>query len=162
MHQCADDRIQDAGNGQHDCHKVQGHGKGQVQLDGSHHPAGERHQVGQFLHLIVHQGDIGRIHSDITAGAAHGDAHIGLFQGRGIIHPITDHADGPSLILHLADMGQFILGQTARIHLGDAQFFRNAVGGTGVVAGQQGGIHAQRIQPLNGGGALLPQGIGQR
>lgn len=38
--------------------------------------------MGKFLYLIVYQGDVRGIYSDVAAYASHGDSHVCSFQGR--------------------------------------------------------------------------------
>ena len=65
MYQRAHHRVQRADDGQDDGCEVQRHGEGHVQLDGGHHPVGKGDQVGQLLYLVVHQGNVRRVHGDV-------------------------------------------------------------------------------------------------
>ena len=53
--------------------------KVRLQLDGQHHPPGQAQQVRQLPDVVVDQGDVGGVHRDVAADAAHGDAHLALF-----------------------------------------------------------------------------------
>ena len=64
---------------------------------------GQSNEMRQFLHLVVHQGDVRRIHGDVAAYAAHGYAHLGSFQGRGIVDAITNHTHRLACSLILFD-----------------------------------------------------------
>ena len=63
--------------------EVQRHGKAHVELDGGHHPPGEGEEMRQLLHLVVHKGDVRRVHRYVAAHAAHGYADLGPASGRG-------------------------------------------------------------------------------
>ena len=161
MDQGTHNGIQRAGDGQCDGNEVQRHREGHIQLDGGHHPLGQGHQMGQFLDLVSHQRDIRRIHSDVAANAAHGNAHIRLFQSRSVVDAVTDHAHRKFLGLIFTDVLQLILRQAICPDFSDMQLFRNGFGGVFMVAGQQDRLHAQISQGVDGGGALLPQCAGQ-
>ena len=67
--------------------------KRQIALDGDHHPLGQPQQVGQLPDVVIDQRDVRGVHGDVAAHAAHGDAHIRLFQGGRIVDAVSDHAD---------------------------------------------------------------------
>ena len=48
------DGVQDSGDGKDDCNKVQGHRKGHVQFDGSHHALGKSNEMGKLFYFIVY------------------------------------------------------------------------------------------------------------
>ena len=143
MDQRADDGIQRPDDGQRDGDEVERHGEGHVQLDGRHHPLRQRDQVRQLLHLVVHERNIRRVHGDIAANAAHGDADVRFFKRRGVVHAVADHADGHSLRLIVPDVPQLILGQAVCPHLADMQLPCNGFGRGFVVAGEKYRLYAQ-------------------
>jgi hypothetical protein len=54
---------------------------------------------------------VGGFNSYPAAGRAHGNAHVCLRQGRGIIHAVADHDDGVTACLVLLDDGDLIFRQ---------------------------------------------------
>ena len=113
----------------------------------------------KLLHLVIHQRDIRRVHGNIAAYAARGDAHVRFFQGRRVVDPVADHAHRLSLLLILSDGCQLILRQAVGPHLTNLPFGGNGRGGVFMVAGQQHGLNAQLGKRLNRGGALLTQRV---
>ena len=91
--------------------------------------------MGQFLDLVIHQRDIRRVHGDVAANAAHGNAHIRLFQSRSVVDAVTDHAHRKFLGLIFTDVLQLILRQAVCPDFSDMQLFRNGFGGVFMVAG---------------------------
>ena len=82
---------------------------------------GQAQQVGQLLDVVVDQRDVGGVHGDVASHAAHGDAHIRLFQGGCIVDAVPDHADMMSLLLVGVDPVQFVLRQAARMDFVDVR-----------------------------------------
>lgn len=105
MDQGAHHRVQDTGDSQGDGDEVQGHGEGQIALDGAHHPLGECQQMGQLPDVVVYQGDVRGVHSDVAAHAAHGNAHMGPLQGRSVVDAVPHHADQMAALLAAVDPG---------------------------------------------------------
>ena len=153
--------VQDAGDGQQDGGEVQRHGKGQVAFDGEHHPTGQPEQVGQLPDIVIDQGDVSRVHGDVAAHTPHGDAHMGLFQGRGIIDAVPDHAHPAPLFLAGADPVELILRQASGLELVDVQEAGDVAGGVLVVPGEEHRGNAGLLDPLDDGGRPLPEGVGQ-
>lgn len=83
--------------------------------------------MGQFLDLVIHQRNVRRIHGDIAAYAAHGNAHVGFFQGRSVIDAVPDHAHRKFLGLIFTDVLQLILRQAICPDFSDMQLFRNGL-----------------------------------
>lgn len=137
-------RVQNAPYGQENGHKVQGHGKGHVAPDGPHHPLGQPEQVGQLLNVVAYQGDVRRVHGDVAAHPAHGDAHMGLLQGRGVVDPVPDHADRLPRLLAVVDVAELILRQAAGADGLDAQLPGDVPRRVLVVPGEQHRFRAGR------------------
>ena len=117
--------------------------------------------MGQLLHLVINQRNVRRVHGDVAAHAAHGNAHIRLFQGRGIVDAVADHAHGQALRLVFSDIFQLVLRQAVGPDFCDMQLAGNGPGGVFMVAGEQDRLDAQTAQSGNRSGAFCPQGIGQ-
>lgn len=61
------DGVQDSGDGKDDCNKVQGHRKGHVQFDGSHHALGKSNEMGKLFYFIVYKGNVGCVYCDVAS-----------------------------------------------------------------------------------------------
>ena len=80
MYQRAHDGGEHAGDGQRDGEEIERHGEGEVQLDGAHHAVRKRQQMRKFLHLVVHERDVGGVYGDVAAHAAYSDAYVGALE----------------------------------------------------------------------------------
>ncbi len=145
------------GNGQ----KIQPHGEGEIQFDRLHHLFGQGKQMGQLLNLVIHQSNIRSVYGNVTAYAAHGNAHIGLFQRRRVIDPVTDHADIVSKFLEGSDLVELVFGQAVCVDLADAQLFSNDIGRVLVIPRQKDRLNAKGMNPSDHLGAFLTNGIRQ-
>ena len=79
MYQRAYDRIEDSGYGKDDRCKIQCHRERKIQADRRHHPFGKPEKMGKFPNIIIYQGDICRVHRNITSDLTHGDAYTSFF-----------------------------------------------------------------------------------
>ena len=70
MDQRADNRVQCAGDGEHDGDEVERERECYIELDGAHHALGERDEVRQLLDLVVDERDIRAVHGGVGDGAA--------------------------------------------------------------------------------------------
>ena len=136
-------------------------------------PGDEFHQVvvdaaafldrgGDGGEVVVGEHHRRRLLGDVGAAAAHGDADIGLLQGRGVVHAVAGHGDDLALGLERAHQAQLLLGfdagenvrgargaaqldvvqgrqfaagEGAVVGSGDADLAGDGEGGGGVVAG---------------------------
>ena len=143
MRQRAHDGGEHAGDGQRDGEEIERHGEGEVQLDGAHHAVRKRQQMRKFLHLVVHERDVGGVYGDVAAHAAHSDAYVGALERGRVVYAVADHADGQAALLIGFDAAELILWQPARAHFFNAEFRRDGVRGVGRVACQQHGRHVE-------------------
>lgn len=74
--------------------------------------------------------------------AAHGDAHIGLFQCRRVIDAVADHAHALSARLIISDVPQLILRQAIGVNIPDPQLAADGTRRFFVVAGQEHRLYA--------------------
>ena len=121
MYKSAYNRIQDAGNCQDNCGKIQCHGKCQIQPDCGHHSFGKTQKMRQFFYIIIDQSNIRGIHSDVASDFTHCNAHIGFFQRRRVIDAVSDHADRLPVLLICIDPGEFIFRKTSGMDLTDME-----------------------------------------
>jgi hypothetical protein len=63
--------------------------------------------------VVVEQDDVGRLAGHVGAGHAHGDADVGGFQGRRIVHAIAGHRHDFVLVLHGFDNAHLLVGGNA-------------------------------------------------
>ena len=97
----------------------------------------ERWTLRKFLHLVVHQRDIRRIHGDIAAYTAHSDAYLRHFQCRRVVDAVADHTDRLSGTLDFVDIIQLILRQTVGTNLPNVKLRRNSICRVLMIASQQ-------------------------
>ena len=155
------DRVEDTGDGEDDRGKIQGHGKGKVQTDRRHHPAGEPEQMGEFPDVIVYKDDICGVYCDVAADPAHGDADAGFFQCGSVIDTVADHTDGLFLLFPGTDPVQFILRQTVGVNLADMELPGNMSGSIFMVAGEQDRDCPGGFQRIDRIGGVLPERVGE-
>ena len=67
--------------------------------------------------IVIGQDQIGGLLRGLAAFAAHGDAGIGPFEGRGVIHPVAGHCHGQAARLQRLDQTQFMRGRGAGEHI---------------------------------------------
>ena len=115
--------------------------------------------MGQFFYIIVYKGDVRRIHRNITAYTAHGNANLSFFQGRSIIDPIADHTHQFSLGLVDINSFQFIFRQTVGPNCPDMELRGDGVGGIFMVTCEQHRIYIQTGKCVDHLAALLPDGV---
>ena len=120
MDQRTDNRVQCAGDGEHDGDEVERERECYIELDGAHHALGERDEVRQFLDLVIDERDIRGVHGDVAAHAAHCDADIGGLERGRVVHAVADHADLIARSLIGADVDELF---DARAGAGDGQLF---------------------------------------
>ncbi len=69
--------------------------------------------------MVVKQDDVGRLARHIGTGQAHGNADVGNFQRRCVVHPVTSDGDDLALALQRLDDQHLLLGGDAgKQHLG--------------------------------------------
>ena len=117
--------------------------------------------MGNFADVVVDQGDIRGVHGNVAANAPHGDAHLGLFQGGGVVDAVADHADRLAPALIPVDDIQLVLGQAAPFHLADPQLPGDGLGRLLVVPSQQHGSDPRRLYLGDGLGRVRAQGVRQ-
>ena len=162
MHQCADNRVEDARDRQHDGNKVERHGKGQVALDDPHHVPRQPQQVRQLVNFVIDQRNVRGIDRDVAAHAAHRDTHIRLFECGCVVDAVTDHAHLRPVLLGCVDVIQFVLGQALCPHLVQPQCGRDMRSGIFVVTRQQHRLHARLLHLRDGIRRVRAQRVGQR
>ena len=138
------DRENQAGCGNRHADAVEG----DRQADVLHHlaiaPAADLARVEQRIEPVAEDDDVGRIDGDVGS-PAHGNAHIGLHEGRGIVDAITDHGDLAAL-LQRADQRDLVLRQQPGMALGDTGRAGHMARGGGVVAADHHGLDAESMQ----------------
>ena len=157
MYQRAGGGVQHVHDGQGDRQKVDAHGQADAELDGFDGGIGKALQIGQFGNIITHQHDIGSVYSNIAAQAAHGDAHVGGFQGGRVVDAVTDHTDALALLPDGGNAADFLLRQQLRTHLLDANLLRKVIGRLFVVTGEQNDVGVHTVQPLHHALGFGPQ-----
>jgi len=109
--------------------------------------------VGHQRRVAAHQRDAGRMHGHVGAGG-HGNAHIRGGQRRRVVDAVAHHCHASAalikLILEPCHDGGLVFGQDLGMHDVNAELPGNRFGAAAVVAGQHGGLDAQRVQPGNG------------
>ena len=124
----------------------------QVFLDVAHHPTGQAHRLHHILEGGLHEYHIRRIQGDVRPGA-NGDAHLGTGQRRGIVDAVPHHGHGAGLGQALY-FRRLIRRQHTGAHLVDAHLLGHRLSGARVVAGDQSGLDAQRMESSDGVGAV--------
>lgn len=67
--------------------------------------------------VVGGQHDVRGLAGDVGACAAHGDADVGLAQGRGVVDPIAGDGDDPASELQRTDEAQLVFGRDAGVHV---------------------------------------------
>ena len=78
MDQRTDNRVQCAGDGEHDGDEVERERECYIELDGAHHALGERDEVRQLLDFVVDERDVRGVRGNVAAHAAPWH-HLGIF-----------------------------------------------------------------------------------
>ena len=116
MDQRADNRVQCAGDGEHDGDEVERERECYIELDGAHHALGERDEVRQLLDF----SSTSAISAVSTAMSLSTPADIGGLERGRVVHAVADHADLIARGLIGADVGELF---DARVGAGDGQLF---------------------------------------
>ena len=66
--------------------------------------------------VVVEQHHVGGLARHVGAAAAHGDADVGLPQGRRVVDAVASHGDELALLFQRADDAHFLFGEDAREH----------------------------------------------
>ena len=107
-----------------------------LKLHGGNHP----------VQVAPHDDDVPGLDGHVDA-RAHGDADVGLGQGRGVVDPVADHGHPQLLPLQLFDPRGLFPGQHPGDDLVDAGLRGNGPGGLFVVAGEHDHPDAHLAQP---------------
>ena len=161
MDQRTDNRVQCAGDGEHDGDEVECERECYIELDGAHHALGERDEVRQLLDLVVDERDIRGVHGDVAAHAAHCNADIGGLERGRVVHAVANHADLIARGLIGADVGELVLGQAVCVHLADVELRGNGRGGVRMVAREQHGLDLKRGELVDHICTFLTDCVGQ-
>src|SRR5947199_3081699 len=92
--------------------------------------------------ISFYQRDAATFHRDVRAGP-HGDAHVGLSQGRRIVDSIARHRDRAAFFLQPLHDSRFLLGKNFSFELVDSQLPSNVFGSCVAVAREH-----QQSQPF--------------
>ena len=111
--------------------------------------------------VVVDQGDVGGVHGDVAAHAAHGHAHVGALERRGVVDAVADHADLPAGLLARVDIGELVLRQTAGAVFADAEAGGDGCGGIFVIAGEQHRLRARFAHAPHGVARVGAQRVGK-
>lgn len=65
----------------------------------------------QLPDLVIDQRNIRRVHGNVAADTAHGDAHVRFFERGRVVDPVADHTDRHGFALIRVDAVQLILRQ---------------------------------------------------
>ncbi len=122
----------------------------------------ERDQVRQLPDLVVYERDVGCVHGNVAADAAHCDADIRLLERGRIVHTVADHAHRPAAALGRVDVCQLVLRQARGVHVRDAEPSGDGLRRVRMVAGQQHRLHAQLRELRDHAGALCAQRVRER
>ena len=117
--------------------------------------------MGQLLNFIVHQHDIRRLHGNIAANAAHGNAHIRLFQRGGVVDAVANHANRRARFLTAVDIGELLLRQAARADFAQGQPAADGFCRLLAVSGQQNRLYAKLLYTGKHGIAVGTKGVGK-
>ena len=161
MDQRTDNRVQCAGDGEHDGDEVERERECYIELDGAHHALGERDEVRQFLDLVIDERDIRGVHGDVAAHAAHGDANVGGLERGRVVYAVADHADLIARGLIGADVGELVLGQAVCVYLTDVELRGDGRGGILMVAREQHRLDLKRGETVDHVCTLLANRVGQ-
>ena len=161
MDQRTDNRVQCAGDGEHDGDEVERERECYIELDGAHHALGERDEVRQFLDLVIDERDIRGVHGDVAAHAAHGDANVGGLERGRVVYAVADHADLFAHGLIGADVGELVLGQAVCVYLTDVELRGDGRGGILMVAREQHRLDLKRGETVDHVCTLLANRVGQ-
>ena len=78
------------------------------------------HRAGNGGEVVVGEHHIGGLFGHLGSFNAHGDAHVGLTQRRGVVNAVTGHPDHFAAILQRLDQTQFMLrtgtGENIKLH----------------------------------------------
>ena len=161
MDQRTDNRVQCAGDGEHDGDEVERERECYIELDGAHHALGERDEVRQFLDLVIDERDIRGVHGDVAAHTAHGDANVGGLERGRVVYAVADHADLFAHGLIGADVGELVLGQAVCVYLTDVELRGDGRGGILMVAREQHRLDLKRGETVDHVCTLLANRVGQ-
>ena len=117
--------------------------------------------MGKLFYFIIHQCNIRRIHGDIASHAAHGDAHICLFQRRRVVDAVSDHTHSLIFLLIRLYLLQLILRKTVGMYLLDLKLSGNGPGRIFMIPRQKHRLHILLFQTPDHVRALFPQRIGK-
>ena len=92
--------------------------------------------MGQFLDLVIYQGNVSGIHGNIGTDATHCDTYISFLQCRSVVDAVTDHANGSSSGLICFDVIQLIFRQAVGVNLIDTKLCADGCCCVLVVTGQ--------------------------
>ena len=95
------------------------------------------------VQVAPHEGDVGRLDGHVGPGP-HGDADVGLGQGRGVVDAVADHRDHVALGLQRRDGVRLARRQDAGDHPVDPDLAGDGLGRPGRVAGQHDDRRARR------------------
>ena len=97
---------------------------------------------------------MGGLAGDVGAGA-HGNAGVGLGEGRGVVDAVTHHGDDLAGGLPGADAGELVSGQETTGKVGNADGFSDLAHGVGAIATEQRRNQAELLQSTPGVGPVL-------
>ena len=151
----AEERGQEAG--QHRGH-VDGQLEDQELADALEHRAAVEYGLVDGGEVVVQYRDVAGLLGHLGAGA-HGEAHVGLLQGRGIVHAVAGHAHHQVQLLGEAHQAALVGGQGPGHHPQVGQYGLQLVvalvGHLGGGHGHVGGLAQQPGLPGDGHGGLL-------
>ena len=102
----------------------------------------EGEEVRQLGDGVAHHRDVGRVHGDVAAHAAHRDAHEGTLEGGCIVHAVAHHGQRRAAGLAGFNVGKLVLRHALGHNLVDARCLGNRMSGRRMVAREQDALHA--------------------
>ena len=108
-------------------------------------------RVGGGAQVAGDEREVGGLDRDVGAGADR-EAEVGLGERGRVVDAVADHRDDAALGLQAADHVGLVGGQTSAMTVVDADLGGDRARGRLVVAGQQHGPQAERLQRRDGVG----------
>lgn len=87
VHQCAEDRIENAQHRQNDRDEVQNHRETHVHLDGCQHALRERNEVRQLFDIVIDEHNVSSIHGNVAPNTPMATPTLAFFRAGASLMP---------------------------------------------------------------------------